>query len=252
MSMLVPESQAIKSARRALELLELFEKIRRPGRVSEIAEMLGYPQSSTSALMHSLKNLGYLIYDPDERTFAPSLRVALMGGWLQFGTYARTRIFELLSAIRDTTGEATILSTRNGVYVQYICTLDPAGPLDLTFRPGTLRPITRTAPGLILLEECSEAEIGRIVRRLNAETGAGEQTNQQDVLEQIERFRKQGYLALSGSWHPKIATVAMRLPVRDAFDKTLVISVSGPARRIVSNETEILRIMREKVAEYCQ
>lgn len=248
------DSQSIKSAKRALELLELFEKLRRPVRVSEMSEMLGYPQSSTSALLHSLKALGYLIYNPDERSFAPSLRVALLGSWLQSGTQARNQIFELLSAVRDATGEVTILSTRNGIHVQYICTLDIDGPVDLSFRPGTLRPLVRTAPGLILLEELDDSEIGRIMRRLEAEDdldGEGDPFSLSDVMRHIENFRKQGYLALSGTLSSRFATIAMRLPMRDVFDKTLVIGVSGPARRIADNQQDILAIMRDQIARFC-
>ena len=41
----------VKSAHRAMELLEFFAQGRRPASVKEISQTLGYPQSSTSVLL---------------------------------------------------------------------------------------------------------------------------------------------------------------------------------------------------------
>ena len=45
---------AVKSAQRALEILEVFSRQRRPLALKEILDELGYPTSSGSALMLSL------------------------------------------------------------------------------------------------------------------------------------------------------------------------------------------------------
>ena len=48
--------------------------------IAEIAELLGYPSSSTSALVNSLKQLGYLNFNVETHEFAPSVRIGLVGG----------------------------------------------------------------------------------------------------------------------------------------------------------------------------
>src|SRR3546814_16884099 len=48
----------------------------------EVRRTLGYPQSSTPILLRSLASLGYLNYEPLNRTFRPTIRVALLGAWL--------------------------------------------------------------------------------------------------------------------------------------------------------------------------
>jgi DNA-binding IclR family transcriptional regulator len=241
----------IKSAKRALEILELFEKIRRPARVSEVSELLSYPQSSTSALMNSLRSLGYLVFNPEERTFSPSLRVSLLGGWLQFGQIGREQVFELLSSIEAKSAEATILSTPDGVNVQYIYTLDGPGPIVMRFKAGTLRPICRTAPGLVLLAHFSDAEIGRIVRRSNAEADEHGQVVLADVLKLVAQARVNGYLCLAGSFRADIGTVASRLPFVDMFGKPLAVSISGPVDRIVAREAELLHIIQQEISDFC-
>ena len=64
----------IKSARRALEVLEYLDEVRSDASVMEIARALNYPQSSTSVLLRSLTSTGYLSYDPQRRRYAPTLR----------------------------------------------------------------------------------------------------------------------------------------------------------------------------------
>ena len=71
--------RTVKSARRVLEVLELFAERRGPLTVGEVAAALAYPQSSASVLLQSLVALGYLVHDRGQRTFLPTLRVAFLG-----------------------------------------------------------------------------------------------------------------------------------------------------------------------------
>ncbi len=82
----------VKSARRVLEILERFEAEKRPLGVSEIAQVLGYPLSSTSMLLNTLARLGYLNLDPASRKFAPTMSVAMLGDWIVSGDEGRSRV----------------------------------------------------------------------------------------------------------------------------------------------------------------
>ena len=73
----------VKSAQRVLEVLEYFAATRDPATVAEVSRQLAFPQSSTSMLLSSLETLGYLTYDADDRTFRPTVRVMLLGSWIQ-------------------------------------------------------------------------------------------------------------------------------------------------------------------------
>ena len=54
------DNRTVKSADRVFDLLELFERVRRPLRVGEIAERLGVPQSSVSMLLRTMVARGYM------------------------------------------------------------------------------------------------------------------------------------------------------------------------------------------------
>jgi DNA-binding IclR family transcriptional regulator len=242
--------RSVKSARRALEILDLFEKLRRPASVGEIATMLGYPQSSTSFLVNDLRRTGYLNHDRETRRFAPTMRVALLGGWIHAGTLGRTELFDMLGRVRDLAGMTTLLCTQNGVEVQYMCVIEARQSPKLSLRPGTLRPICRSAGGLVLLADRTDAEIGRIVRSINADAA----TRREDLartLRHVARTREQGYGWIAGGVFRNIGSVAMRLPFNDILDKPLVVTIAGPAARIRAEHAALGAILRQQIAAYC-
>ena len=77
------DQKTVKSATRVIEILEFFDDLQAPATVMEVADSLGYPQSSTSALLRSLVALGYINYDAFKRTYVTSSRVALLGSWMK-------------------------------------------------------------------------------------------------------------------------------------------------------------------------
>jgi DNA-binding IclR family transcriptional regulator len=237
----------VKSAQRTLEVLELFEKLRRPVRVSEIAKLLRYPQSSTSVLVNSLRRLGYLNFDPDTHSFAPSIRMALMGGYLTFDGVDSGQILDMLSSVRDRTGCATILSTRNNQHLQYVYTLDAPSEVLVSLTPGALRPLTRSAAGIVLLTKCGEAEVGRILRRWNARREADDRDALASVLAEIEAARESGHAFLLRRLEPTMGSLAVLLPFRDSFGKPLAVSISGSADRMERVHEDLLRIIHEEI-----
>ena len=72
-----------RSIKRTLEVLEFFDSDHLVVSVSKISRALGYPQSSTSILLKSLGELGYLHYDRSTRTYRPTARVAFQGRGVQ-------------------------------------------------------------------------------------------------------------------------------------------------------------------------
>ncbi|HEX7943640.1 MAG TPA: helix-turn-helix domain-containing protein, partial [Phenylobacterium sp.] len=80
--MTAPPGRKIKSAERTIALFELFSREQQPFTVSHVARRLGVPQPSISMLLRNLREMGYLEYEPTSRTFTPSIRVALLGSWI--------------------------------------------------------------------------------------------------------------------------------------------------------------------------
>lgn len=241
----------VKSAQRTLAILELLERMRRPARVSEIAKLLGYPQSSASVLISSLKQLGYLNFNPETHEFAPSIRVALVGGYLRFDSLHAFQVLDMISAVRDRTGLTTILSTRNGVHVQYIYALAEPGRRMMGLRAGSMRPLTRAAAGIMILTECPDDEIGRIVRRLNTLHDAGEREQPNVVLRNVATARERGFACVLGRLRATVGAVAVKMPIRDSFGKPLVLSVNGRSNAIEPDQDRLVGIIRSEIEQLC-
>jgi DNA-binding IclR family transcriptional regulator len=68
------DGSGIKSAERALTILELFSSRDRALTFTQVAETLGYPRSSLHGLLHTLTDRGWLRFDPSTRRFSLGMR----------------------------------------------------------------------------------------------------------------------------------------------------------------------------------
>jgi len=242
--------RAVKSAKRALEVVELLEKLRRPANVNEIATRLEYPQSSMSTLLSGLRRLGYLQYDGEHRTYALSLRVALIGSGLRFGGQPVSHLLDLVTHVCNVTGLTTTISTRNEIYIQYIHTTPGERAGIGVYEPGKLQSLFRSAAGFALLSQASESELGKIVRRVNAEVADQAPVGLKAVSRDVQQFRSAGYICVTNRVLPGFGSVAIRLPFDDTSGGPLAMSVGGPDTIVVAEEESLARFMGEAVAQF--
>jgi DNA-binding IclR family transcriptional regulator len=188
------EQKTVKSAGRVLVILEYFDDLQRQSTVMEIADALGYPQSSTSALLRSLVSMGYLVYDPHARTYITSSRVALLGSWVNSGFFAEGAIMSMMKALNEQTGDTVVLAVRNGLHMQYIHVVQASSPARLHMTLGTVRPIAASGAGYALLSTMTDSEVTRLVIRINAETEEGKPLIKlRELLESLAVIRRKGY-----------------------------------------------------------
>lgn len=240
--------QSVKSARRVFEILEHFAQCQRELSVVEVARDLAYPQSSASALMRTMAELGYLHYDTRARTYRPTARLPLMVGWIGHRLFREGRAVELMSELSQATGETIILGAENGLQVRYIHVIEATGPLRLHSVAGSLRPYTRSAIGLALLGTHDDRRVGRIVRRLNSEEpDPARHVKLPEILSRLGDIRRDGY-ALSVSGIVKGGgALAMVLPER-VNGMPLAVAIAGAEASVLANRAEWIAVMRDAIA----
>lgn len=245
-----PVAGNVKSAVRALQVLELFELLQRPASMMEIAVELGYPASSTSVLIRTLCQLGYLNRDPVTQQFAPTMRLPLLGGWIRAGSADGAALSRLVAETREATGLSAVLSMRLGIHVQYVYVdrTPPTGFASLRPNAGDLRPINRSAAGLVMLAEEPDERIGLIARTASALEGRP--VSMESLMQRVEETRRAGYGWNVGSYAPEIGDVAVRIPVDDAFGKALVLSVGASAMRVGEDHVAIGQALRGKIRRF--
>jgi DNA-binding IclR family transcriptional regulator len=245
-------SPVIKSAGRVFEILEFFREARHPLSVRDISERYGYPLSSTSVLVKSIAELGYLSYDSRSRAYSMTIRVAMLGDWIYESSFGGAEIIALMDALSLRTGETVILAVQNDIFSQYVRVSQSRMPIQFYISPGTRRPLCMSGTGWALLSTQNDAAIVRLVQRTDSKldkTGLFEPITIDSVMKQVKQVREQGYVYSRGTNTPGAGVIAAPLPgaVNGA---NLVIGIGGPVDRLDENEESIAHQLKAALKAY--
>jgi len=244
------EQRTVKSAGRVLEILEYFDDIQRQSTVMEVAKALGYPQSSASALLRSLVATGYLNYDPHTRTYITSTRVALLGSWVNAQLFAEGAIISMMRELNERTGDTIVLATRNGLFVQYIHVIQATSPARLHMTLGTVRPLAQSGAGYAVLATMSDAEVTRLVMRINAEAKEGQPLVRiRELLEQLAAARQKGYAFTCDMVTAGGGIIATPLP-RTKGQPQMIVGIGGISEVMRSREDELAHILKDTISNH--
>lgn len=242
-------SSVVKSAGRVLQILEFFDDVKREANVVEICRALGYPQSSTSVLLRSLVHLGYLAYSPKGRSYIPTSRVRVLGNWVEGNLFGEGKLIRLVNELNERTGHAIFLGVRNGLSIQYIHVVQARTSLRLHMTPGMHRPIATSSGGQVLLSILPDAEVLKLIRRINAERSEGEDlVEPKTLLAKLRSIRIRGLnVSRASKVTPGSSVVTMLLPAKLA-DPAMVLGVGGASHLMLSEIDDIIACMRDVIA----
>jgi DNA-binding IclR family transcriptional regulator len=209
--MYVMDGGSVKSAVRTMELLEFFANPLARATVMEVAAALGYPQSSTSMLLSSLVNEGYLHFEKADRTYRPTVRLMLLGARSDphgVGEAVTRTIGELHSAVRQT----VVVGIQQGIYVRQVFSINAKHLNPVIIPDGTLRPICRTAMGRVILAALSDDDVSRIARSANSIAKKPEdKVSVRDLLGELQRVRADGWARTVDYPAPDRSAIAVAL-----------------------------------------
>ncbi|MDN2582090.1 helix-turn-helix domain-containing protein [Aquibium sp. ELW1220] len=238
------QNSQVKSATRAIEILEYFKRVRQPRAMSEIAVALGYPQSSTTVLLKTLVTLGYLNFDRSDRLYFPTPKVTSLGDWIPRALFGTSRVLDALRDVHAATGETVSIGIRNDVYLQYIQIIQSVHALRFHVDEGTLRPLTQSAVGWMLLSTMPDDKIDNIVRRANIATPKpAERVKIADMMEKVREIRQTGYCWTENVPFLGGGTVCVLLPIT-IQNQPVVLGLGGAAERIRQNRDRYLAALQ--------
>jgi IclR family transcriptional regulator, acetate operon repressor len=240
----------IKSARRALEVLEYLDEVRSDASVMEIARALNYPQSSTSVLLRSLAGTGYLSYDPHRRRYAPTHRVALLGSWIQAPQLAQGRVLEMMQEISDESFETVILAEQTATIVRYIHVVPSRKEIRLHIGSRTVRSLAHSGFGRLFLANYAPERVRALFRRINAEQGEGEPIlRYSDFERDLATIRQLGYSLMTKGVNPGAGSVSVMLPQREGCPP-LAVGVGGLSETIEANCERLVIVLRRAISRH--
>ncbi len=222
------ESGTIKSARRVLQILELFRHEDRALSTTDVAQALGYPISSTAALLKSLLALGYLLFDRHQRTYRASIRMGLLGCPTGHWGARVAAATERLAEFSDMLGMAVAVGVRNGNDIQYVQRFDPsAGRVDYGTPAGSVQRLVDTPMGRTLLALDDDRAIDRLVRMFNASRSTEALIDGARLLAEVRSIRDAGLYYSTDSIHSGFAIAATN--IQAANGQWLVIGIGNSA-----------------------
>jgi|GEM_PF-387860 len=234
---------SVKSAIRVIEVLEFFAKAQEPCSLKDIIQSLQYPQSSTTILLKNLVGIGYLNYDRQRRKYFPTMRLARLGDWVPAALFGNGRVFDVMNDLHNITGDNIGLGIQNDVFLQYIKNIESGYPVNFSIPEGSMRLLTQSAAGWMLLALQDDKKIDYTVRRANIAVDRPEdRVKVEEFLAQMPSIREQGYAYAENIPFVGAATICVPLPIT-VQGQPVVMSVGGSIERIQPRKNELLKLL---------
>jgi DNA-binding IclR family transcriptional regulator len=237
----VSVTTSVKSADRALELLELFAEHPDGLTLTDVCDRTGWPKSSSRALLHTLEHRDFLHTSRFDTRFRLGPRVASLGS-AYLGNISLAR--EGAEVVRDVSracDETVHLAVLRGTEVLYVAKEEGGGHMRMVSVVGRMIPAHGTGVGKMMLAALPDAEIdrlyppGRDLPRLTERTVV----DRDAFLASLAAIRRQGYATDSGQSTLGLECIAA--PVLDVDGRVIAaISVSVPEPRFTPDRFDHL------------
>ncbi|WP_439533927.1 IclR family transcriptional regulator [Polymorphobacter sp.] len=233
----IKAGEGVKSADRAMAILEIFRAARTPLAARDIADRLAMPRSSTNVLLRSLIQGGYLRYHEPRTDYYPTLKVFQLGSWLAEGCLDDPAIDTLLTGLRDRTGETVCLWARIGLGLTAMQIVDSPQPIRLQISTGVSAPLFGSTVGAAMLAALPDTLVDSLAAQHASRSG---QALDVEALHQdIAITRQHGHSLGYDRWLPDAGAVAVAIHPQDDAEP-LVVGVGGPSYRVRRNEDAII------------
>ncbi|EME50518.1 IclR family transcriptional regulator [Amycolatopsis decaplanina] len=233
-----PEPAGVKSARRAIDLIETFAANDVWLSLSDLHARTGFPRSSLHGLLRTLLEAGWLEVDTNTARYRLGVRALICGTAYLDRDPVVPYATEALERIREKTGFTAHFARREGTDVVYLETRESRHSTHLVSRVGRTLPTHATALGKALLAELTHDEIdGLLTGELSALT-PNTITTVEALHAECAKTRERGYAAEieEGSLGVRCvaAVIPYRIPGTDAISCSMPITevTDADARRV--------------------
>jgi DNA-binding IclR family transcriptional regulator len=182
---------------KALGLLVLLGDEPRGASAAELSRRAGLPFSTTYRLLGSLTRDGFVDYEPDGRRYRLGLRVFQLGQRVSNHHGFAGTALPVLRRVTEESGEATILSVRDGNHHLTVNKVDGPQTFRVTSDPGHLGALHTTSVGKALVAFADDATRTRLVEELELEPLTElSLTDRGAFRAEIELIRRRGYATM--------------------------------------------------------
>lgn len=229
-------ASGVKSARRAIDLLETFAANGVWLSLSDLHARTGFPRSSLHGLLRTLLEAGWLEADANSTRYRLGVRALICGTAYLDRDAIVPFATEALERIREKTGFTAHFARRNGTEVVYLETREAQRSTHLVSRVGRTLPAHATALGKALLAELTHDEIEDLLPAKLSPLTPHTITSREELHAALARTRDRGYSAEVEEGTPGVRCVAAVIPYR--IPGTDAMSCSMPAGQVTDADAE--------------
>lgn len=197
---------------KALGLLVLLGDEPRGASAAEISRRAELPFSTTYRLLGSLTRDGFVDYEPDGRRYHLGLRIFQLGQRVSNHHGFAGTAMPILRRVTEQTGEATILSVRDGLHHLTVSKVDGPQTFRVTSDPGHLGSLSTTAVGKALVAFAEDVEREKLLAEVPLEALTDTSITDRGAFRaEIEKVRRQGYAVMDEENEAGMRAVAVPL-----------------------------------------
>ncbi len=186
-------SYRVPAISRALAVIELFARSRRPLTLSAVSRAIGIPKSSCLSILSTLESCDYIRRFPDHG-WGLTFKVYSVGMEAAAGLDILTFSARILERLRDETGLTAHLALPLGNTIVYAQKVEASGIVRFDTYPGKVASLhhTAVAPAILAYLEPSELESFLSGYRFTGGTNAAAHTRR-EYEERLAEIRNRGY-----------------------------------------------------------
>lgn len=224
-------AKGVKSAERALTILELLTSSERPLTFTALADQLGYPRSSLHGLLQTLLEKGWVDFDEQERTYRLGIRTLEAGNVCSRRLGLVESALGLMEQVRDNLDETCQLAILDELCCVYVAKVEGRQMLKLASEVGRRLPAHATGVGKVLLAGLDHDELTGRMRGVGLERFTPHTiTDPARLLAHLQDVRRRGF-AVDNEEH-SVGVRCIAVPVFDHSRRAVAaLSVSTPAIR---------------------
>jgi IclR family transcriptional regulator, KDG regulon repressor len=221
-----------RSVRRAIDVLELLLQEDTPLTVAEIIVRLAIPKSTAYELIRTLTEAGYLERNERGSNYFLGRKLFELGMAYRGHVDLLKDGAPIVEALRDVTGETVQLSVLENGHMLVLLKEEGSQSIRIISRVGSRVPVNWAAAGRLLVSDLDDEDLRNLlVRTATASPTGNALTDVKLLVQQIRRFRKQGYATELNEANAHAGCVSA--PVVDGSGRCVAaISVVAPEHRL--------------------
>jgi IclR family KDG regulon transcriptional repressor len=226
-----PESSAVKTVAKVLDILEHLGEVGRPVTVSEVALMTGINVSTAHRLLQTLSRRNYIEQNQKTRAYSLGPRLFELGS-----AYARNMDLvgvsqPFVEKLRDTIGETAHLAVLSDWEVVEVFTATGYRPLTVSGGIGRREQASCTATGKAMLAFLNKRELGEFLARgIFPAATKRSITDPKQLLAELAKIRRNGFAVDAQEWSDDVCCIGA--PIRNGSGRVVAsVSVAMPEVR---------------------